>query len=44
MQYRKLLRARENSSDETAVGFGFAFDCLRICRLLSILDQLKIAL
>lgn len=44
VQYRKLLRARENSSDENAVGFGFAFDCLRICRLLSILDQLKIAL
>ena len=26
-QFRKLLRARENSSDENAVGFGFAFDC-----------------
>ena len=38
VQYRKLLRARENSSDENAVGFGFAFDYLRICRLLSILD------
>ena len=44
VHFRKLLRARENSSDENAVGFGFAFDCLRICRLLSILDQLKIAL
>ena len=30
MHFRKLLRARENSSDENAVGFGFAFDCLRI--------------
>ena len=30
VHFRKLLRARENSSDENAVGFGFAFDYLRI--------------
>ena len=30
VHFRKLLRARENSSDENVVGFGFAFDYLRI--------------